>query len=334
MGNNADGAVAVRPGMQMQPKSAVGSISTISKLLKDPAVKALVGKGMSSAINFENLAKMAITTAQRMPKLLNCTQESFIFALMTAGQLGLDPSGITGRAYIIPYGNKAQFQMGYRGYIDLVCRSGMAKAVSVYVVWDDEADSMKWDSNSAMRHVPNFKKKRDYTVKGSKDIAFFYMVADHGNDVRTFSFMTIDEVEDIRTRFSKQSKGKAWTDSYTEMGKKTMIIRGTKTLPMSTERTRGVESGLINRAMVADQEAEEAEYEEIVIDPSELPVTEKIPESDKPKAGSVNENRTPISKWKADYTAEKITYSDWEASRDQYPDDERKEFENWVAVQP
>ena len=326
-------------GLQIIPKAPVGSVRNVTGLFNNPSVKALVGKGMSTVMSLDHLAKMAIVAITRQPKLLECTQESFLFALTTAGQLGVDPSGSLGRAYIIPYYNKAkkvmeaQFQLGYKGYIDLVCRAGMAKSIMVHVVWKDEADSMQWGKESVMRHVPKWDVKRDYTSNGSKDVAFFYMVANHGKGIFSFSYMSNYEVEDTRRRFSKMPDGKGWKDSYVEMGKKTMIIRGSKTLPMSTEHVHLEAANQFQQA-IASELPEEADYEEIVIDPNELPVTEKIPESDKPKAGSVNENRTPISKWKSDYKDEKITYSDWEAVRDQYPDDERKEFENWVAVQP
>ena len=263
-----------RPVVKVEKNKPIGSINNLSGLMKNPAVKALISKGMSSVINFEHLAKMAIVATQRMPKLLQCTQESFLFALTTAGQLGVDPSGATGQAYIIPYGNVATFQIAYKGLIALVCRSGMSKSVSVHIVWKDEAESMQWDKESAMRHIPNWEAKRDYTIKGKDNIAFLYGVASHGDGVYTFDYMTADEIENIRKKHSKSKSG-PWFDSYTEMAKKTMLIRLAKKLPMSTEPTSHEMNAQLHSAITSSQqEPEEAEYEEITL---EMPVTERSP---------------------------------------------------------
>jgi len=318
--------------VQIVKNAPVGSIRTVTGLFNNPAVKALVGKGMSSVMSLEHLSKMAVVAVTKMPKLLDCTQESFLFALTTAGQLGLDPSGSLGRAYIIPYGKIAQFQIGYRGYIDLVCRARMAKAITVHIVWKDEMESMQWDKESMMRHTPNIEKSRDYTIKGKDDIGFFYMVANHGDGIFTFAYMTGDEVDKVRSRFSKQPNGKAWSDSYTEMGKKTMIIRGSKLLPMSTERVAIEAVHSFQQAISTDDDnIDDADYEEITLSPGDIPITNKSKPVDKPADPEAKPQRT-ISEWIDGVRAGLYTYDDFSNVRDSYSKDEVDEFENRYAA--
>jgi recombination protein RecT len=47
--------------------------------------------------------------------------------------------------------------------------------------------------------------------------------------------MSVPEIDSVRTRYSKASQGKAWTDSYDEMAKKTVLRRLFKMLPVSIE---------------------------------------------------------------------------------------------------
>src|ERR1044071_3746806 len=69
----------------------------------------------------ERMIRVAMTAIQRTPDLLECSPLSVIGAVMTASQLGLEPDGILGRAYLIPRWNKntrqkeANFMAGYLG---------------------------------------------------------------------------------------------------------------------------------------------------------------------------------------------------------------------------
>lgn len=67
----------------------------------------------------ERFMRMALSAINNTPKLAECTQISFLAALMNAAQLGLEPNTPLGQAYLIPYNNKGtmecQFQIGYKG---------------------------------------------------------------------------------------------------------------------------------------------------------------------------------------------------------------------------
>jgi recombination protein RecT len=80
----------------------------------------------------ERIIRDAITAIRTTPKLVECTQPSFLGALMTAAQLNLRPNlGATGHCWVLPFrDNKnnrtlAQFVLGYRGMTTLAYRSGI-----------------------------------------------------------------------------------------------------------------------------------------------------------------------------------------------------------------
>lgn len=72
-------------------------------------------------------------------KLAETTPQSFLGAMMTAAQLGVEPNTPLGQAYLIPYRNKGvmecQFQLGYKGLIDLAYRSGEISIIQAQVVY-------------------------------------------------------------------------------------------------------------------------------------------------------------------------------------------------------
>ena len=94
------------------------SISDMIKAL-EPEIK----RALPSVITPERFTRMALSAINNTPKLAECTQMSFLAALMNAAQLGLEPNTPLGQAYLIPFQNKGvlecQFQLGYKGLINL-----------------------------------------------------------------------------------------------------------------------------------------------------------------------------------------------------------------------
>ena len=97
-------------------------------------VKALepeIRRALPTVLTPERFTRMALSAINNTPALAECTPMSFIAALMNAAQLGLEPNTPLGQAYLIPYKNKGimecQFQLGYKGMIDLAYRSGSSR---------------------------------------------------------------------------------------------------------------------------------------------------------------------------------------------------------------
>ena len=97
------------------------SIADMIKVM-EPQIK----KALPEVITPERFTRMALSALNTTPKLNECTPMSFLAALMNAAQLGLEPNTPLGQAFLIPYNNKGemecQFQLGYKGLIDLSYR--------------------------------------------------------------------------------------------------------------------------------------------------------------------------------------------------------------------
>ena len=112
-----------------QPVKLTKSI-TIADMVK--ALEPEIRRALPAVLTPERFIRMALSAINNTPELANCTPMSFIAviaALINAAQLGIEPNTPLGQAYLIPYKNKGilecQFQLGYKGLIDLACRTGL-----------------------------------------------------------------------------------------------------------------------------------------------------------------------------------------------------------------
>ena len=72
------------------------------------------------------------------PSLQQCDAGSIISAGLTAQTLKLPLASSLGFAYVVPYKDKAQFQISYKGYIQLAMRSGLFETIGVRPVHEGE----------------------------------------------------------------------------------------------------------------------------------------------------------------------------------------------------
>ena len=107
-------------------QNTVATTATTEKKTMQTYIKTMEGeikKALPSVITPERFTRMVLSALSTTPKLGACTPKSFLGAMMSAAQLGLEPNTPLGQAYLIPYKNKGvdevQFQIGYKGLIDL-----------------------------------------------------------------------------------------------------------------------------------------------------------------------------------------------------------------------
>ena len=120
----------------------------------EPEIK----KALPSVITPERFTRMVLSAISMTPKLADCTPMSFLGAMMQAAQLGVEPNTPLGQAYLIPYNNKntleCQFQLGYKGLIDLAYRSGEVEIVQAQIVYANDTFECEFGLNPRLKHVP------------------------------------------------------------------------------------------------------------------------------------------------------------------------------------
>lgn len=103
-----------------------------------------IKKALPSVLTPERFTRITLTALSSNPRLRECTPQSFLGAMMSAAQLGLEPNSQLGQAYLIPFRNngkgcmECQFQIGYKGMIDLFYRSSEASSLTAQVVYEND----------------------------------------------------------------------------------------------------------------------------------------------------------------------------------------------------
>jgi len=178
-------------------------------------------------INSERFVRIAITSIRQNPKLAKCSQESLLGALMTSAQLGLEP-GILGQAYLIPYKDNVQFQIGYKGMIELLRRSGQLSDIYACEIRKNDDFQITLGLHRDIKHNINFNENRG-------EVVGYYAVAVLKDGANSFEFMTKKQVEEHRDKFSKKPNDGPWKNDFDEMAKKTVVKKLLKYLPVSVE---------------------------------------------------------------------------------------------------
>lgn len=209
---------------------------TMQMLLK--SMEKQIKAALPSVLTPERFTRMVFTAMSTTPKLLECSQESFIGAVMQSAQLGLEPNTPLGQAWLLPYKNhghlECQFQLGYKGLIDLAYRSGEVTIVDAHEVCENDLFNYEFGLNAQCSHKPAL-------VDRGKVIAYYGMFKTKLGGFG-FQVMSMEEVQAFAKKES-QSYGSSfspWHTYFDEMAKKTVLKRALKYAPMKTEFMRQI----------------------------------------------------------------------------------------------
>ncbi|MDI3312024.1 MAG: recombinase RecT [Thermoanaerobacterium sp.] len=152
------------------------------------------------------------------PMLRNCDANSILSAAMVAATLDLPVDPNLGFSYIIPYhtkeGWKAQFQVGYKGIIQLALRTGQYKNINVIAIYEGQLKGF----NPLTEEIElNFDNKISNKVIGYA--AYFRLI----NGFEKTVYWPIEKVRAHAQRFSKTYNNGPWKTDFDEMAKKTVI---------------------------------------------------------------------------------------------------------------
>lgn len=235
---------------EMKPKEQ------IAYLLKSK--QAEIAKMLPKHLNAERLLKVAQIAATTTPALAKCDVASLVGAIGQCAQMGLEPNTVLGHAYLVPFNtkrkdanggerwvNSVQVIIGYKGLIDLARRSGQIVSIAAHEVCEHDKFDLVYGLNERLDHTP---------AMGSRgEIVGFYAIAKLKDGGHAFEFMSRLQVEQIRdgsqgwqqaVKYKKQAMH-PWQAHFTEMGRKTVIRRLAKFLPLSIEfQTAAVLDGM------------------------------------------------------------------------------------------
>ena len=205
-------------------KKSTKPVDKLTKLMKQPTVqeqfKNALGRGsdlfVASLIDVFN------------DKLTNYDPSDVIKEALRAATLKLPITKSLGLAYLIPYNGKVQFQIGYKGLLQLAMRTGQVKNIHSDVVYDGE-----WKSTDKLRGT------FDLTgIKESDKTIGYFAYLELINGFEKTVYWTKEKIINHATEKSPNygNKKSAWTTDFDAMAKKT-VLRAlfSKYAPMSIE---------------------------------------------------------------------------------------------------
>lgn len=245
---------------------------SISALLAKPEIKAQIGLALPRHMTPERLLRIALTEVRRNPKLAECSQASLLAAVFQCAQLGLEPGGSLGHAWLVPFGREVQFQIGYRGMIDLARRSGQIHSIEAHAVYEGDHFDCVLGLESDLKHLPDWSNPNRCDAG---KLTFVYAVARLKDGGTQFEVMSRAEVEAVRKRSRSGSSG-PWQTDFAAMALKTVVRRLFKWLPISIEMSRAV--GLDEAAEIGiKQETDLDAYLEVPTETTTVTVVEEEP---------------------------------------------------------
>ena len=232
-----------------QMSAAKAEKKTMQAYIKamEPAIK----KALPSVITPERFTRMVLSALSSTPKLAECSPQSFLAAMMTAAQLGVEPNTALGQAYLLPYRNhgqmECQFQLGYKGLIDLAYRSGDVSVIQAHTVYENDVFEYELGMDPKLRHVPA---KADR----GEAVAYYAMFKTKDGGYG-FEVMSVDDVQRHAQRYSKSygSGSSPWRSNFDEMAKKTVLKRALKYAPLKSDFVRGVAQDETIKAELSDE---------------------------------------------------------------------------------
>lgn len=239
---------AIQKATQTQNTPATGGRELIVAHIKQ--MEGAIKRALPSVLTPERFTRIAVSALSTTPKLAECHPMTFIGAMMTAAQLGMEPNTPLGQAYLIPYWNnkakrlECQFQLGYKGMIDLAFRSGQISSIQAHVVYDNDEFSYSYGLDPALRHVPALSDRGQpvsvYAIFKTKDGGF------------GFEVMSWADAIAHGQRYSKTYSNGPWQTNPEEMAKKTVLKKVLKYAPLASEFVKGTVADGSIKDQIAD----------------------------------------------------------------------------------
>lgn len=174
--------------------------------------------------------------------LAQCEAGSIISAGLMAQSLNFSMSPNIGQAYLVPYktrdGLKAQFQVGYKGFIQLAMRSGQFKKIDCKPVHEGEYQGQDENGDDIVKFG-----NHQFDAKPVVGYRAYFVLT---NGFEKAIYMTAEQIKAHATRYSQAYRGKSnspWSTNFDEMAMKTVLKQLiSKWAPLSIDFQRAIEA--------------------------------------------------------------------------------------------
>lgn len=268
--------------------------ASLSAYLTNDAVKNQINSIVGGK-NGQRFIASIVSAVQATPALKECDNASIVSSALLGESLKLSPSPQLGHYYMVPFNDSkrgckvAQFQLGYKGYIQLAIRSGMYKKINVVAIKDGEL--VRFDPLNEEIEVNLIEDEEER--ENAKTIGYYAMF-EYTNGFRKAIYWSKAKMEAHALKYSKGYKAKKgytfWEKDFDAMAFKTMLRQliskwGIMSIDMQTAidsdmaviNEDGTRDYVDNYEEAAEEPAAETTAEITDADPTPAPAT---PEDD------------------------------------------------------
>lgn len=190
---------------------------TLQQLMNSGAVMKKLNDVLGSEKKAASFVSSVISVANGNNMLRNCNPMTVLGSAMVAATLDLPVVPTLGLAYIVPYKSQCQFQLGYKGLIELAERSGQFKNI---------IDEVVYEGQLVRKNKFTGEYEFDEDAKTSDKVIGYMARMDLINGFSKTIFWTKEEVEAHATKFSqafRAKRGTPWVSDFDAMARKTVL---------------------------------------------------------------------------------------------------------------
>lgn len=270
--------------------------TNLTAYLTSDAVKSQINKVIGSS-NGDRFVSSIISAVQANASLKECTSPSIVSAALLGYSLKLSPSPQLGQYYLVPFYNRkkgvseAQFNLGYKGYIQLALRSGQYKKLNVLAIKEGELINYNpLDEEIEVKLIDDEEERENAKTIG------YYAMFEYLNGFKKTMYWSKAKMESHALKYSQGYKAKKgytfWEKDFDSMAYKTMLRQliskwGIMSIDMQSalDSDMGVikEDGTVDYVENATEESVE---DNVVADTT----TEEVKEDKKAAAKTENNN--------------------------------------------
>lgn len=166
-------------------------------------------------------------------------------AAMTVAQLGLDPTPAIGHAWIVPFKGRPTFLLGYKGAVWLASDNGVH--MKSHAIHEHDIYDVRLGTEAHIHH-----KLPAFNVDRGPAVAYYCVASFADGSPPIFDVMSVADVDRIRAA-SPGKDSPAWANHYDEMGKKTVLKRLSKSVPLGVKAAMAIAHDGVARANVKSE---------------------------------------------------------------------------------
>lgn len=200
---------------------------TFSAFLATDAMKKKVNE-MVGGEKRQQFVAAIISAVSANPQLAECDNASIVSAALVGQALNLSPSPQLGQFYMVPFNDSkrgckvAQFQIGYKGYIQLAIRSGQYKKLNVLAI--KKGELKKYDPLNEEIEVELIENEED---REKEETIGYYAMFEYLNGFRKTLYWSKEKMEAHALKYSMGYRAKKgytfWEKDFDGMAYKTML---------------------------------------------------------------------------------------------------------------